>query len=105
MATSKTSEFYYRYKKKDIVQAIEYMQHLQPGCIIPHSHAHIAVKTLETKAQQDKYSDHEVRIFNKFIELGGVNKVARFYGIPAMHVSIVVRKVRNELKQQICKLN
>lgn len=105
MATSKNTPFYYTFKKKDLTQAVEYMQSLQICKNIPISIAFIAKEALNKKADIDVYNDHDVRIFNKFIELGGVRKVARFYGIPAMHVSRVVTKVRHELKQELCKMN
>ena len=34
MATSKTSKFYYTYKKSDLSKAIQYLEYLQQGCII-----------------------------------------------------------------------
>lgn len=105
MATSKTSEFYIKYRKNDITKAVDYLRTLQQGCSIPQSNAYIASRVLCDKANESKYSDHETRIFNKFVELGGVRKVARYYGIPAMHVSKVVAKVRSELKTHLCKLN
>ena len=98
MATSKTSPFYYRYKKSDILKAVEYLEYLQPCVKIPTSNVY--------KALNDKTGtvegDHETRIFNKFTELGSARAVARFYNIPLNHVCNVVAKVRQELKQILC---
>ena len=105
MATSKNTQFYKTYRRSDLTKAVEYLQSLQQGCIIPLSYAFKASEVICDKANQDVNSDHEVRIFNKFVELGGIRKVARYYGIPAMHVSEVVTKIRLELKQEICKMN
>lgn len=101
MATSKTSEFYYKYKKRDILKAVEYLKTLEPDQNFPLSVVFKAKKAICDKHCGDVNDDHEARIFNKFIELGGVRKVARYFGIPDMHVSRVVSKVKTELKQ-IC---
>lgn len=104
MATSKTSSFYYRYKRKELSQAVEYLR-LQQGCSFLPSDTHFIHKALNDKQLQTKEDDHEVRVFNKFVELGSSRKVASFYGIPVNHVCNVVNKVRAELKSKACGLN
>lgn len=104
MATSKTSEFYYRYRKRDITQAVEYL-YLQQGCNFLPSDVRYITKSLNEKSMHSKESDHEVRVFNKFVELGSARKVASFYNIPINHVCNVVKKVREELKSKACGLN
>ena len=98
MATSKTSQFYYRYKKSDILKAIEYLELMQPCVKIPTSNVYKALNDKTATVE----GDHETRIFNKFTELGSARAVARFYGIPVNHVCNVVAKVRQELKQILC---
>lgn len=110
MATSKTNKFYHTFKRKELAQAIEYMRLMQPGGTIPKSIADVSKKTFEQWCQSPatKDEDHEIRLFNKFIELGSSRAVARFYNIPVNHVCNVVSKVKKELKQEItkrCELN
>lgn len=98
MATCSTSSFYKKYRKSELKQAAEYLKHLYNGINIPLSLAYSAKMTLESKTET-KEGDHEVRLFNKYIELGTARAVARHYGIPAMHVCRVIKKVKTELKQ------
>ena len=95
MATSANSTFFYKYKKCDMLKAVEYLKSLQPAEILI-SHAHKAQKVLDSKTA-DIYQDHERRIFNKFVELGTMRKVAKHFNIPLMHVSKIVNKVKKEL--------
>lgn len=97
MATSKTSGFYYKFKKHDIVKALEYLRATQPLPEIPISLAQKAKEAL-SKKNENIYDDHEVRIFNKYVELGSSRAVARYYDIPVNHVCNIVNKVKSELK-------
>lgn len=97
MATSKTSQFYYKYKKKDLLKAVDYIRSQQTLPGIPLAFADHAKKALNSRVQT-VYDDHEVRIFNKYVELGSGRAVARFYGIPPTHVCNIIAKVKNELK-------
>lgn len=99
MATSKTSQFYIKYRKSDFKQAVEYIRVMQQGCNILPSGVHKAKNILENP--QSMQQDHEARIFNKYIELGSSRSVAAYYGIPINHVCNVVAKVKKELKQII----
>lgn len=97
MATSKNSNFYYKYRKKDLVKAVEYMRLNQTLPTIPLSFADAAKKELNSRTETI-YDDHEVRIFNKYVELGSGRAVARFYNIPVNHVCTIIQKVKTELK-------
>lgn len=98
MATSKTSKFYYTYKKSDLNKAIQYLEYLQQGCNIPLSDVYRANLALKNKSNTSIHEDHERRIFDTYVTMGGIRKVARYYGLPPMHVSRVVTKVKQELK-------
>lgn len=96
MATSKTSRFYYTYKKSDLIKAVQYLTATEPGEPI----IHLADKAKEVLSLKNKtiYDDHEVRLFNKYVELGSSRKVAAYYKIPINHVCTVIKKVKKELK-------
>jgi len=98
MATSKTSNFYYKYKKKDISKAVEYLQSIESAGTIPTSIAYKAKKAIQIKSEGNIYDDHEARVFNKFVELGSARAVARFYSIPVNHTCKIIQKVKKELK-------
>lgn len=96
MATSKTSSFYSKHRKSDLLKAIEYLRS-QQGKEIPISYALTAQEVLQNKTANIN-EDHERRIFDKFIELRSGRKVAAYYNIPAHHCCKIIRKVQNELK-------
>lgn len=73
------------------------MNSLLPLPELPINLAYTAQKNLNERGG-DIYGDHEVRIFNKYVELGSSRAVARFYNIPVNHVCNVVNKVKKELK-------
>ena len=60
MATSKTSEFYYKYKKSDLLKAVEYFNSQLDLPVIPVSLALEATKALN-KNNIDIETDHEIR--------------------------------------------
>ncbi len=98
MATSSTSGFYYKYKKSEIAKASAYLYTQMPGA--SHSAAE-AVRLLQGKESGTLYENHEARIFNKYIELESVQRVADYFGIPFDHVRHVVRTVKAELKKVV----
>jgi hypothetical protein len=98
MATSKTSKFFYTYKKNDIRKAIEYLEYLQQGCNFQPSDVNRVNLALKNKSNTTIHEDHERRIFDTYVRLGGIRQVARYYGLSPMHVSRVVAKVKSELK-------
>lgn len=97
MATSKTSPFYYKYKKSDFTKAVAYLHQTQSLPEIPISLAYHAKEVL-SKKNKNINEDHEVRIFNKYVELGSSRAVARYYQIPLNHVCNVVNKIKTELR-------
>lgn len=97
MATSKTSGFYYKYKKSDLLKAMEYLRLTQPAPSIPIKFADVAKNHLSNK-NKDQHDYHEMLLFNRYIELGSCRSVARYYGIPVNHTCNIIAKVKNELK-------
>ena len=97
MATSKTSPFYYKYKKSDFTKAVEYIRQTQTLPCLPVSMAYIAKEAL-SKKNNNANEDHEARIFNKYVELGSARAVSRYYDIPFNHVLNVVNKIKLELR-------
>jgi len=103
MGTMTKGEFYKVFKKNDVDKAFEYMKSFE-GKSIPVKHANIAMKVLEHKLTLNANDAHESIIFSKYVELKSCNKVAEYFGIPHLHVSIVVRKTKQELKKLLNKL-
>ena len=97
MATSKTSKFYYTYKKSDLSKAIQYLEYLQQCCNFQPSDVNRVNLALKNKSKT-VHEDHERRIFDTYVRMGGIRQVARHYGLSPMHVSRVVSKVKQELK-------
>lgn len=97
MATSSTSKFYYKFKKSNLKQHIEYLRAIEPLPIIDENLAIKANDILTNKANTIN-GDHEVRIFKKYSELKSSRAVARYYNIPVNHVCNIVSKLKSELK-------
>ena len=97
MSTSKNNNIFKKYRAKDY-KAFEYIQTLLGGSAIPESFALVAKCELDKKATGDIHTDHEARIFNKFVELGSGRKVAEYYGVPINHVCSIISKVKSELR-------
>jgi hypothetical protein len=102
MGTHTKGEFYKVFKKSDVDNAFEYMRTFE-GKDIPVQQAKIAKKILEHKLTLNANDAHESIIFSKYVELKSCNKVAKYFGIPHLHVSIVVRKTKKELKTILTK--
>lgn len=100
MATSNQTSFYKKFRQSDLLKAVEYMRSMQPLQTIPLYMADRANEVLKAKSV-DKYTDHEARLFNKYVELGKCDRVARYYGLPRHHVRAVINKVKKELKEHI----
>ena len=103
MGTHTKGEFYKVFKKDESDKAFEYMRTFE-GKDIPVQHANVARKALEHKLTLNANDAHESIIFSKYVELKSCNKVAKYFGIPHLHVSIVVRKTKQELKTLLNKL-
>lgn len=95
MAFSKTSKFYYQFKKNNNDKAIEYLASLQPSPEIPTAKAQ---QYLNEKQNIDAINWHEVAIFRKYVEIGSMRGVARYFDVSVDHIWDVVNKVRNEIK-------
>ena len=90
----------------DLLKAVEYFNSQLDLPIIPESLAEEATKAL-TKNNIDIETDHEIRIFNKYVGLGSNRKVAEYYGIPVNHVCNITNKVKKDtepMKTKILKL-
>lgn len=103
MGTLTKGDFYKVFKKNDAEKAFEYMKTFE-GKGIPVQHANVARKILEHKLTLNANDAHESIIFSKYVEMKSCNKVAEYFGIPHLHVSIVVRKTKKELKSILSKL-
>lgn len=88
------------YTRKQLVNALKYLYDTRPLPAVPTEVGHKAAQLLEQK-NRDKYDYHEAQIFWKYAELGTCRKVAAYFGIPKSHVQLVVKKVRDELKQSL----
>jgi hypothetical protein len=60
-----------------------------------------AIKYLKEKESGTAKDSHEYIIFNHYIELRSLDKVAAYFGIPKHHVWVVVSNIQNELKKII----
>lgn len=98
MATGKNSSFYLTYRKVDDRINDYLMLPTEPTDIRP---ARIARNILNQKLLMDAEQAHESLIFDKYVELGNCVAVAKYYGIPKLHVYAVVNKTKKELKQKI----
>ena len=100
MATGVNGYFYRTYRKDDSDRARDYLKATAPYQVNTSS-AKVARDMLDQKLMMDANEAHESIIFDKFIELQSVMKVAKYYGIPRRHVHEVVQKTRAELKKEI----
>lgn len=102
MAIGSRNYFAKTYRKLELLKAVEYLRLTQPLPELPISLA-IKAKDVLQRKNATIYDDHEVRIFNKYVELGSGRAVARYYNIPVNHVCDIINKVRTELKETILK--
>lgn len=61
----------------------------------------VAIDYLKEKEKGTAIDSHEYIIFNHYIELRSLDKVAAYFGIPKHHVWVVVSNIQNELKKLI----
>ena len=97
MARSRTSRFYYKYKKSDILNAIKYINATRE---LPTLDINLAPQAKQYLKDHYKTAAeaHETEIFTKYIELGSGRLVADYYGIPTNHVYNIIKKIQKELK-------
>lgn len=104
MGTGNKGYFYKTYRKKEYQKAIEYTKYLYSPTS-SNTSALAARKRLNNKKQMDANQAHEAIIFEAYIELRSCKKVADYFGIPHPHVFNVVKKCKQELKQEIKNAN
>jgi hypothetical protein len=101
MATSSTSVFYTKFRKRDMQKLSNYLYTQMTGKDYSDS-VHVASKAIIDKMQNGSITDHhEALLFNKYIELRSCDKVAKYYSVPKHHVQFVLAKVKDELKELI----
>lgn len=100
MGTLQNGKFYNVFKKNNLRKAIEYTN-TQIGDEIPDSSIELANKILNTKLQTSVNDAHESIIFKKYIELKNCEQVAKYFGIPRLHVFKIVNKTKEQLKKAI----
>jgi hypothetical protein len=98
IGTGKNNNFFKKFKQKDKINDYLY---IQQGKEIPIHLSALASNILSDKLNSDPYSAHEAIIFNKFVELGNLKKVAEYFNIPHLHVFQVVKKTKAELKKAL----
>lgn len=86
-----------RYKRKELVNAMDYLYTQLNHQEMPISLAYIAKNFINAK-NRNIFEDHEARIFNRYVELGSARAVARYYQIPINHCVNIINKVKKELK-------
>lgn len=101
LATSKNTRFYRIFKKNEIERLIEYSNTLQGDEMITDEQIKKAKNILSEKLNTNANAAHESILFSKYVELSSGEKVAEFFGIPALHCYEVIRKTKNELKKAI----
>lgn len=97
MAKSPTSQFYYKYKKSDLLNAIKYIEATRDLPVLDEALYPVAKQYL-TNHYKTAAEAHESEIFTKYIELGSGRLVADYYGIPINHVYNIIKKIQKELK-------
>jgi hypothetical protein len=107
MATGTNGNFYRTYRKDNSDRIKEYMTITETSSKRIKDNERKGKKydtarmLLDSKLLMDANEAHESIIFDKFIELQSVMKVARYYGIPRRHVHEVVQKTRAELRREL----
>lgn len=95
-------KFYDVYKKIHTINMIEYNQVFE-DIEFPEEEVNLAKDILQNKLTMDANEVHESLIFEKYIELQSCEKVAKYFGVPRLHIYQVVKNVKNELKKKIWK--
>lgn len=103
LATSKNTRFYKVFKKNDYDKAIEYAASLTGDVLVSDEQIKNAIDILDNKLSINANTAHESILFSKYVELRSCDKVAKYYGIPAIHCYEVINKTRKELKKAIRK--
>jgi hypothetical protein len=93
MATSKTSQFYYKYKKSDLNKAINYLHSI-------HDFPSLDLELADHAKEYIKktYTNEEVQVFQKYTELRSGRIVADQLNIPVNKAYNIINKIKTELK-------
>lgn len=100
MSTYRNNKFYKDFKKNNSDKIIEYLRSKE-GKEIPYSAIERAINILNNKLNKNANEAHESMIFEKYVELRNLQKVADYFNIPHIHVFNVVKKTKEELKKAI----
>lgn len=103
LATSKNTKFYKMFKKNDYDKLLEYANTLTGSELVSDEQIKVAKTILNEKLNTNANTAHESILFSKYVELRSCDKVAKYYGIPAIHCYEVINKTRKELKKAIRK--
>lgn len=99
MAKGTSNEFYRKFKKQltdEQLQDYEVKNHA-----INFKSVDIAENLLNKKLTENSISAHESIIFSKYVELGSMGEVAKYYSIPKAHIFQVITNIKKQLKKQI----
>jgi hypothetical protein len=100
MSMSKESTFYRTYRRRDSDKAWEYIM-TNTADKSTNKLAKIAKDHLDTKLLKDAGQAHESILFDKYVELGNIREVAKYFGIPNYYAHRVIKRMKQELKQTI----
>ena len=100
MGTGNNNEFKRKFKKKNNINYYDLIN-VNSGNIVPDYKVEMAKKILMDKIDKGPNEAHESIIFNKYLEFGSGNIVAKYFKIPKSHVFDVIKKTKAELKKAI----
>lgn len=101
LGTSKTTRFYRMFKKNYYENLSEYLETLKGTELVTDLQIRKVNNILDEKLNKNANDAHESMIFRKYVELNSGEKVAEFFGIPAIHCYEVIRKTKKELIKAI----
>jgi len=99
MAKGTSNDFYRKFRKQ--LSDDQLQEYLTKNHAINFRSVDIAQKLLDKKLTENSISAHESIIFSKYVELGSMGEVAKFYSIPKAHIFQVITNIKKQLKNQI----
>lgn len=100
MGIGNNNEFQRKFRKKNNLNFYD-LKSINSGSIIPDYKVEMVKKILMDKIDKGPNEAHESIIFNKYLEFGSGNEVAKYFKIPKSHVFDVIKKTKAELKTAI----
>lgn len=100
VGTLQKGKFYKDFKNDNAEKIYDYLRS-KSGREVSSSAIDKAKKVLSDKMNKNANEAHESMIFEKYIELRNLQKVADYFNIPHLHVFNVVKKTKEELKKII----